>query len=751
MCGVLLVQYLPALPSLWWSVLPFVLLLCLASRYPVTRLALFFLAGVFWVTLRAGLILEDSLPRELEGQDLMIEGYVAGLPKDLERGVSFEFDVSRAEHAGRAVVIPGRIRLNVHDFAFAPRIGDAWRMQVRLKRPHGFQNPGGFDYEAWLFQQRIRATGYVRKNYTPQRIVPEPYSYPIGRMRQQLGERIRAALPDTPVAGMIVAFANGDQSAISDEQWEILRRTGTTHLIAISGMNIGLVAGIMYFLVRFLWAWPGYTVLRLPAPKAAALGALLAALFYAALAGFAIPAQRALIMIAVVLGALLFSRATRPSYVLAAALLAVLLYDPLAVMALGFWLSFASVAIILFTLHGRVRESKWRQWNRLQWVIAIGLLPLLLVMFQRTSLSAPLANMLAIPVIEILVIPLTLLGALFALTFPDALAGALFQIAAWVMAQLWSALEFLSHLPHTQWLQHTPLTWTVAAALLGASWLLAPRGFPARWVGAVWLLPLFLMRPPAPAPGEVWFTLLDVDQALAAVVQTARHVLVFDTGVRYSASFDTGRAVVTPYLRHRGVSHLDTLVISHDDNDHMGGAASVLEAFSVERVLSSAPELFQNAQHCLAGQVWQWDDVEFQILHPAGIGASGNNTSCVLKITSRYGSVLLTADIEAKAERALLARGAPLSADILVVPHHGSKTSSTEEFIDAVKPRYALIPAGYRSRYRHPHPSVVQRYQARGIHLLDSPAQGAIEIQFTANGTHISGYRNSHRRYWFNP
>jgi len=749
LCGVLLVQSLPALPSLWWSVLPFVLL-CLAYRYPVTRLALFFLAGVFWITLRSGLILEHSLPKELEGQDLLIEGTVAGLSKDLERGVSFEFDVSRAEFSGRAVVIPGKIRLNVHDFAFAPRIGDTWRMQVRLKRPHGFQNPGGFDYEAYLFQQRIRATGYVRKDYTPQRIASEP-SYLIGRMRQQLGERIHAALAGAPVAGMIVAFANGDQSTISDEQWEVLRRTGTTHLIAISGMNIGLVAGIAFFLARWLWSWPGYTVLRLPSQKAGALAGLLAALFYAALAGFAIPAQRALIMLVVVLGTLLFSRSTRPSYVLAAALFAVLIYDPLAVMAMGFWLSFASVAIILFTLRGRVRESKWRQWNRIQWVIAIGLLPLLLVMFQQTSLSGPLANMLAIPVIEILVIPLTLMGALCVLIFPDALAGALFQIAGWVMAQLWSALEFLSRLPHTQWIQHTPLTWTVAVAALGAAWLLAPRGFPARWVGAVWLLPLFLVRPPAPAPGEAWVTLLDVDQALAAVVQTARHVLVFDTGMRYSASFDTGRAVVAPYLRYRGVSHIDTLLISHGDNDHIGGAASVLAAFPVERVLSSVPERFQSGQHCLAGQVWQWDDVEFQILHPAGTGAIGNNANCVLKITSRHGSILLPADIEAKAERALLESGANLRADVLVAPHHGSKTSSTEDFIDAVKPRYTLIPAGYRSRYRHPHPSVVQRYQARGIHLLDTPAQGAIEIQFTANGTHISGYRNSHRRYWFNP
>ncbi|MDA1107604.1 MAG: DNA internalization-related competence protein ComEC/Rec2 [Proteobacteria bacterium] len=746
--GIMLVQQLPQLPSLAWSwlLIPCVLL---ALRNRAWFTPLFFIAGIAWVTLCAGLILQDSLPKALEGRDIWVEGYVADLPKDIEHGTRIEFDVSHAFLNGKEVTIPRKIRLST-GIAQHPRIGDEWGMWVRLKRPHGFQNPGGFDYEGYLFRERIRATGYVRANEPPRLISSDPYSYPIGRFRQYLGESIRAALTGNDFAGMITAFANGDQSDVSDAQWNVLRRTGTTHLIAISGMNIGLVSGIVFLIVRWLWALPGYTVLRLPAQKAAALGALGAAFFYSALAGFAIPTQRALIMLLVVLGALLMQRAVRPTNLLAVALLAVLIYDPLAVVSPGFWLSFASVAVILFTAQGRVGEKRWRQWGRVQWAVTIGLLPLLLLLFQQASLSAPLANLLAIPVIETIVIPLTLLGIVCQVALPDVVAASLFQLAAWSIAQLWVALDYLAAFDQLQWLQHTPPAWTLACAGVGVLWLLAPRGWPARWVGAVWLLPMLLVRPPVPLAGEAWFTLLDVGQGLAAVVRTREHTLVFDTGARFSARFDLGRAVVVPYLRASGVRNMDMLIVSHKDNDHIGGAASLLAAYPPQRVLSSVPERLPNARHCIAGESWRWDEVEFTLLNPSDENARGNNSSCVLMIQTAHGKVLLTADIEAKAERALIARwGEQLNADVLVVPHHGSKTSSTDEFIDAVRPRYALIPAGYRSRYRHPHPTVVERYAQRGINMLNSPAHGAITVTLGAVGMRLSSYRHEEKRYWF--
>ena len=673
---------------------------------------------------------------------------MADVPKDMEHGTRIEFDVQRALLEGVPVTVPRKIRLNMRDER-PLQLGDEWGLWVRLKRPHGFRNPGSFDYEGYLFHERIRATGYVKDKPPPQLLNSDPYNYPVGRFRQYLGERIHAALSDNPFAGVITAFANGDQNGVSDTQWRVFQRTGTTHLIAISGMNIGLVSGIVFLLVRWLWGWTGSGVLRLPAHKAAAVAALVAALFYAALAGFAIPVQRALIMLSVVLGSLLLQRNVRSSHLLAVALLAVLLYDPLAVMAPGFWLSFGSVAIILLVVQGRMGERRWQVWGRVQWAITIGLFPLLLLWFQQASLAAPLANLLAIPVIEIAVIPLTLLGIVCQVLLPDAVAAALFQLAAWSMAQLWLALEAMARFDQLQWLQSAPSLWALLCAAIGVVWLLLPHGWPARWVGAVWLLPMLLLRPAAPQPCEAWVTVLDVGQGLAAVVRTHEHTLVFDTGARFSPRFDMGRAVVAPYLRATGVRKLDTLIVSHQDNDHIGGAASLVEQYPAARTLTSVPERLPGADPCVAGETWRWDGVEFSLLNPLAESARRNNASCVLMVTSVHGKVLLTGDIEAKAERALVARwGEQLRAEVLVVPHHSSKTSSTEIFIDTVRPRYALIPVGYRSRYRHPHPTVVQRYAERNITRYNSPQHGALQVVLDAGGVKVTPYRQQAQRYW---
>jgi len=759
LCGILLVQQLPLLPPQSWSLVLIPLAaLCWWKR--VLLPVLFLAGGMAWITLYAGILLQDSLAPELEGKDLHVDGVIADLPKPSERGVRFKFDVLAARLPGSdrtgailnsaQISIPRTIQLNSYDPGFSPRVGDKWNFLVRLKRPHGFQNPGGFDYEGYLFHERIRATGYIRSNEPPRLVSSDLSSRPIGRFRQNLSEGIRNALPENAFAGMITAFANGDETGIANNQWEVLQRTGTTHLIAISGMNIGLVAGIAFFLMRWLWALPGFTVLRFPAQKAAAISALVAAIAYAALAGFAIPTQRAMIMLAVVMGALLLNRRPRPSHLLATALLLVLLFDPLAVMSAGFWLSFAAIGVILLAIHGRVDETRRSQWGRIQWVIAIGMLPLMLAMFQQSSVSGPLANMLAIPVIEIIVIPVTLLGVFCLVILPQAVSTFLFQIAAWTMSKLWLALEYLASLDQTLWVQHAPLGWALACAVIGTLWLLAPRGWPARWLGIIWLLPMFMVRPAGPGPGELWFTLLDVGQGLAAVARTQHHTLVFDSGPHFSERFDTGRAVVAPYLRAGGVDNIDTLIISHGDNDHIGGAKSLLAAFPPQRILSSVPKRLPGGEHCIAGQTWHWDGVEFNILSPHNVTVKGNNASCVLLIESAHGSVLLTGDIEAKTEKYLISQWNPVrQIQFLVVPHHGSKTSSTQAFIDTVDPQFALFPFGYKNRYRHPHQQVVQRYRAHGSQLLDSPAQGAITVKLNARKPEITGYREAHKRYWF--
>jgi len=762
LAGILLVQQLAALPPLAgaWLLPAFALV---AWRWPrIGRPLLFLFAGILWVTVRAGSLLADHLPAALEGTDLRVEGRIADLPVAGERGVRFAFDIERAWRNDQPVSVPRTVQLSIYGATPTLHVGDAWEFTVRLKRPHGFQNPGGFDYEAHLFQLRVRATGYVREHEPSRRIAPLPASlnegvlagYRLNRFRQALSERIQTLLPGNRFAPMITAFANGDDDAIPDDQWQVLNRTGTNHLIAISGMNIGLVAGIAFLLVRWLWSLPGVTVLWVPAPLIAAGAALLAALGYAALAGFAIPTQRALVMLAVVLGGVFLRRRTSPSVLLAVALLAVLLVDPLAVMSPGFWLSFAAVAVILYVLSGgtlaKGRTERLAAWGRLQWAIAVGLLPLLLFLFQQVSLSGPIANLVAIPVVEMAVIPATLLGVAGSFFLPDSLAAWPFLFAAQALALLWPLLELLTRVEGTQWAQHSPPLWTLAAAVVGILLLLAPRGVPARWLGVVWLLPMFLVRPAMPAPGELRLTLLDVGQGLSVVVQTAGHTLVYDTGARLSARFDAGRAVIVPFLRHTGVTRVDTLIVSHGDNDHIGGSASLRAAMPVTRVLSSVPERLADAAACQNWQGWEWDGVRFEILHPHQDSSfAGNNLSCVLRIVSPYGRALLPGDIAALAERAILqAREGQLAAEVLVVPHHGSKSSSTTAFLDKVRPRVALLPVGYRNRYHHPHPAVVARYVERGIALQDSATAGAIRLRLDAAGLQIDRYRDTQRRYW---
>ena len=745
--GILVVQQLAALPSLF-SALALIPAVALAFWHPRWLVVVFFVAGFIWVGFRAELILHQRLVPELEGRDIVVEGVVAGLPQPTQYGTRFAFDVKQARLDGVPVFVPGRIRLSAGRDLRA-QAGDRWRLTVRLKRPHGLQNPGGFDYEAYLFRERLRATGYVRSEPLPARLGEGGGLYRIHRLRQQLGSRMRALMPENAYAGLIVALANGDQGGVTDEQWETLNRTGTLHLVAISGLHISLIAGLTFWLVRFLWALPGTPTLWLPAPLAGALGGFGAACVYAALAGFVIPTQRALIMLAVAMGAVLVRRRPAPSQTLAAALLVVLLYDPFAVMAPGFWLSFLAVAVIIYVVYAeRGGRTLWRKWGQLQWAIAVGMLPLMLWLFQRTSLVAPAANLLAVPVFELAVVPVTLAGALGAGLGLDGLAAWLFQAGGALLGWLWRALAFLASFEYAQWVQHRPPAWTLLCGLLGAALLLAPRGWPARTIGGVWLLPIFLVHPAVPGPGEVWFTLLDVGQGLAAVVRTETRVLVYDTGARWSARADAGRSVVIPYLRTNGITRIDTLLVSHGDNDHAGGAASVVRALPVGRVLSGAPDVA--GEPCRAGQRWRWDGVEFALLGPPGPPGDSNDASCVLHVRGPYGAILLPGDIEATAEHSLVQRaGERLRADILIAPHHGSRTSSSAEFLDAVRPRHVAFPVGYRNRYRHPHALVVERYRTRGVQLHDSPSGGALEFRLRADGIDLSAYRARARRYWF--
>ena len=762
--GVVAVQWQAQLPALDWLLAATGAAAFVVWRWRRLYPILFLLLGIAWTAWRAELVLRESLPESLAGVDLIVTGYVADLPQAGERGMRFRFDVDAARLATNAdaptVAIPRRLQLNSYDPAFVPQVGARWRLTVRLRPPHGMVNPGGFDYEAYLFRNRIRATGYVRADPPPEELAPPGRQYAINRARAWLGARLRAAVPADSFVPLAIAFVNGDDRGIEPAQWAVLQRTGTAHLLAISGMNIGFLAGIAFLAVRWIWALAGLA-LRWPAPKAGAVAGLLAACIYAALAGFSIPTQRALIMVAVVMLALLRDRHTAPGRVLALALAAILLHDPLSALSAGFWLSFVSVAIIAWVVADRVTAPWWRRFGRVQLAISAGLLPLTVVLFQQVPLAGPVANFLAIPVIELAVIPLSLLSAAFAAAHLDAPMVLTLTGATAILQLLWHPLTALAQIDALQWTQPAPPMWALGLAILGALWLIAPRGWPARALGAVLMLPMLLTPPARPAPGELWFSLLDVGQGLAAVARTHTHTLVFDAGPRLSARFDTGRAVVAPYLRHIGVAAVDMLIVSHGDNDHIGGVASLRAQYPPRAILSGAPARITDALPCRAGQRWRWDGVDFELLaphapaatDPGGVAtarARDNNESCVLRIASAWGGVLLPADIEARTETDLVQRlGARLATAVLVAPHHGSKTSSTPKFVAQVAPRIVLFPSGYRNPYRHPHPDVFARYAARDIVAVVTGESGAVELRIDAAGIALRRERDHARRFWY--
>lgn len=750
--GVVWVHSLAALPTPAWGLaaLPLLALGFYRPLRPFVVPAACLLLGFAWTAWRADVVLRDALPRALEGADIVIDGYIADLPRAGERGLRFRFDVVAAAYDSVAVTVPATVQLNIYDETFVARVGARWRFTVRLRRPHGFQNPGGFDYEAYLFRERIRAQGYVRTEVAPQLIADAPTArYTLGRLRQNLGDALHAALPNNPYTGMLIAFVNGDESGVDDTQWQVLQHTGTAHLLAISGMNIGWIALLAFALARRAWALSATLCERLPAPVAGAVAALFGALGYAALAGFAIPTQRALIMVVIVMGGVLLRRRTDISYLLAWALVAVLVHDPLGALAPGFWLSFISVAAIALLVQAS-GTARWRQWQRVQWGIAIALLPVLVLLFHQVPLASPLANLIAIPVVEVAVIPLALFGAAIVGFAPTA-AGAVLAVGAAVLEMLWIPLNWLASFPALQWSVPAPSPLLWGMAVVGALWCIAPRGWPARGLGAIALAPMVLVPAATPARGELWLTLLDVGQGLAAVVRTHSHTLVYDTGPRFSARFDAGRAVVLPYLRTVGVERVDTLILSHGDNDHVGGAQALVAQFPPRELLSSVHTPVHPAKPCEAGVSWQWDEVTFTLLSPEGFSdRSANDDSCVLLIETRYGRVLLPGDITDRREALLVARyGAALAAEVLVAPHHGSKTSSSPAFLAHIAPRYVLLPVGYRNRYRHPHPTVLARYRERAVQQFDSAAAGAISLTLADDGIRISEYRARHRRYWF--
>ena len=750
--GATVILLIPWLPPLWLicSMVILLLLLYWHWRFFYLRLLLIMMSAFSFALWHAHLRLAWYLPQSLENKVVMAQGLIVSVPISDKLHTSFVFSLTRLE---QQTVAHEKVKLNWYGKHPRLHVGDTWQLRVKLKRVHGFANPGSFDYEKYMLQQDIHAVGYVRDAVDNHLVNSHWYHHPIDRLRQYLAVEIERSLANSTYMPMIMALVVGEKRGIQATQWQVLQRTGTNHLLVIAGLHIGMISSVIFFLTHFFWRCSRTLVLILPARQAAAIVTLLGAVAYSALAGFSIPTQRALVMITIFMVSLLARRYLPLGLGLSFAVLGVLLLQPLATLSVSFWLSFAAVGIIFYAMSARLNPGGiyWRL-GRLQVAVSLGLIPFTLLIFHNASLIAPLANAIVIPLVGFIVVPLSLVAvALHGLSI--FLSQATLHLAAMIMAIVWHILSWFAAHPWFAW-QHAIYTfWSFLAAVLGILLLLAPRGFPARYLGMVWLLPIIFLQPSTPKFGDARFTLLDVGQGLAAVVQTAHHVLVFDTGAKYSTNFDLGTAVVIPFLRSQGISKVDRLVISHGDNDHIGGAQSLLRVIPVKQITTSVPERFKPliADYCLAGQHWQWDGVKFRFLYPDKLHLGlDNNSSCVLRVSVGNKHLLLTGDIEKFAEDFLLTRERPyLPAHIIVAPHHGSKTSSSLAFLQAVQPRYVFYPTGYLNRFHFPSTIVQQRYARLAATAFSTAQDGAISLLLSRNSkVKPIGYRQQIHQFW---
>lgn len=744
-CSLLFFPVLPAPPGLLMAL---GVLLLAYRKWRLARCLAPVALGFVWAWMNASWQLSQVLPEDAVGKDWLIQGVVIGLPEQRPGRTRFLFKMDTRN--GETLAFAQTVRLSWYKTPPDIVPGQRWEWVARLKPPHGFANAGGFDYAGWLFRQGVKATGYVRAKQ-PHRLLSDKGRV-LDRWRWSLRERIARFTGPTPGGALILALSLGDRSAIGRQQWDTLTRTGTNHLIAISGLHVSIVAGLAFFLIQFGWRRSQRLSELMASARVAALGAILMAAAYSALAGFALSTQRALIMLAVVFGALFLRRTLQPWSALSMALLLVLLFDPTASLAYGFWLSFGAVALLLYGMGMRVGATGfvWK-WSRAQWVVGLGLLPMLLLLFGRASLLAPLINLFLVPLFSILLLPLVLAVASLSLLFD---APWPLQALADFLALGLDALSWAASLDWAAWRLSARSYWVWLLAFAAILLLLAPRGLPGRWLGLPMLLPMLLRSAEPPPEGAFRFSLLDVGQGLASVVQTHRHTLVFDTGIGLSSGFNTGQAVIAPFLQWRGVERVDRLVVSHADKDHAGGMPGLLAAIPVGEIHSGEPAELgrEDVLSCRAGEHWRWDGVDFRFLHPNDADwKAGNNRSCVLKIENASGSVLLTGDAGRSVEQDLVNnQGAVLASTVLVAGHHGSNTSTSALFLAAVRPDYLLFSAGYHNRYGFPRPEVKRRAEEYGVAMLSTVEAGQIDFLFPQRGE-VEGpfaYRRAHKRYW---
>jgi len=703
------------------------------SCIPVRRLrpVACFLIGLAVIGHSASVQRSDQLDPVLQGESVALTAVVEGFP--VTEADSLRFVVHPVDRDD----LPQRIRLTWYQPTGIPSIGETWRLHVRLKRPRGYSNPGGFDFEGWLFRQHIGATGYVAGDARSYRIHGERPGL-ISRVRAKFVARVTSALPKDDASAVLMAIGVGARHQIGREQWDLYARTGTSHLMAISGLHIGLAASCAYLLCWALFA-PFCT--RGNLRDIATMGAILAAVSYATLSGFAVPARRALLM-AIVAGTLMLLRhRMRPVLLLAVPCLVVFFTDPIAILAPGFKLSFAAVAILILVSgqHVRSGQTRWFPWagkaltglgrlTQLQLALLAGLFPLTILIFDRFAMVAPAINMLVLPVFNFITVPLTLAGAI--IDDPFDLIGTRLLIWAYTSIKgiLWLVAIAGEQELASQETRHLDVAIT-AVAFFPLIFVLLPPGWPGRKLALVAIVSVLTFKPSPPPSSCLDYHVLDVGQGLAVVLQTNQHALLFDTGPSFRSGSNTADLVVLPFLRGLGIDRLDKLIISHGDLDHAGGAHTVIAGTKVGEVVvgEELADLNRSQKRCAAGDRWRWDGIEFSILHPRQHAPwERNNSSCVLQVEAGRFRLLLTGDIESPAEKLLVHRQTVGASDVVLVPHHGSLTSSGAAFVDTTGPGLAIVSAGFQNRWSFPRPEVVDRWQASGADVLNTATMGAI-------------------------
>ncbi len=721
---------------------------------------------VCWTVLSAAWVLEGRLAADLHGHDFELNGVICDVP-NVDTGVQrFPFVIDGDQ---RVPGLPAQALINWYDSEIPVRAGERWHLTIRLKRPRGTRNPAGFDFERWAFMRDIGATGYVRHSVANRRLSPAGEGCQLAAFRQRLASGLEAAIPDAVVPGHILALTVGIRNRLDNHDWTVLRRTGTAHLMAISGLHIGLAAAFAFFCFRQLGRWLLMANIDCRPLVIARGGALVGAAAYSALAGFTVPTVRALVMTTAVIVLTGLRRSIPASAVLAIALYAILWTGPFAMLASGFWLSFGAVFILVLSGIGRTcrrvpeprsRAAKalrqFRQLLRAQWCLSIGLLPATAFFFGQVSLIAPVANLLVVPVFAVSIVPLLIVGVIALLVVPP-FAGPILQMADFILAHIIAFLDALNRWDSIVIAPDLPGVsgWISAIGVLIAVVLIWPRPLPGRMQAIMLLSACAALGTTRNTEPALRVVVMDVGQGLAVLLQMPDHAVLFDTGPRYRRG-DAGRSIVIPVLRYFGVTTLDRLIVSHGDDDHFGGARSVLAAYpEVEFLAPVRLEVpAKRFDLCRVGQSWQYDGVLFRFLHPGQADGPGtwseNDASCVLLVQSAHVGLLLPGDIEHQAEQLLVASGALPAVNLVIAPHHGSRTSSTRAFIAGTRPDFIVFSAGYRNQWRFPVPEVVNRWTSGGACALTTGNSGA--LVFEAHGVGplrlVRRYRPDDARVW---